>query len=162
MVWTNLGKQRMFEEFFETSAVGTAFNLQLATATLTEGIWDSDVSSTNQVNLVAASSVNSATDTSGLLVARDGDALMVSSNVDLGYTVSAARAVLYTAGDAMQFHGPITAASYVLLTSPGPLHLGDDESPVTNEIYAWWAIGSVTNISSGNTLTINTLTLQGN
>tara|TARA_R110002110_G_scaffold84543_3_gene219587 strand:+ start:19617 stop:20105 length:489 start_codon:yes stop_codon:yes gene_type:complete len=162
MVWTNKGKARMFEEFFETSAVGTNMFLQLATATLTTGIWDSDVSSTNQVTLVAASSVNSATDLSGLTVARDGDSLMVSSNVDLGYSVSASRAVLATADNGFRFYGPITAASYVLLTSPGPIHLRDTNVPADNEIYAWWAIGSVTNITSGNTLTIDTLTLQGN
>tara|TARA_R110000851_G_scaffold188471_4_gene338516 strand:+ start:592 stop:1086 length:495 start_codon:yes stop_codon:yes gene_type:complete len=164
-MWTNLGKQRMFEEFFETSAVGTNFNLQLATSALQShslGGWGADVSSTNEVNLVTASSVTQVDDLSGLLVARDGNSLQVSSNIDLGYAVSAARAVLSTADNAFRFYGPIADASYVLLTSPGPAHLDQYPTAANREIYAWWSIGAVTNITSGNTLTIDSLSLQGN
>lgn len=150
MVWTNLGKQRLLEEFFEASSIDTSFRLQLCSATLQSGTWDSDLSSTSQVNLVSALTVG----TSGLLVNRDGLDLAVSSSTDIG--ASAARAVLATAGDAFQFSGAIDGASYVLLTEGGAAI-----TPEAVEMYAWWPIGAVQNIAIGNTLTINTLSLQG-
>tara|TARA_R110002126_G_scaffold84465_4_gene205238 strand:- start:427 stop:891 length:465 start_codon:yes stop_codon:yes gene_type:complete len=153
MVWTNLGKQRLMEEFFEASSVETTFRLQLCSATLQSGIWDSDLSSTNQVNLVSALTVG----TSGLVVTRNGLDFAVSSSSDLGDT-SAAQAVLATTGDAFQFSGAIDGASYVLLTQGAISNVLD---PELTELYAWWAIGAVQNIAEGNTLTINTLSLQG-
>lgn len=153
MVWTNLGKQRMFEEFFESSSIGSTFSLQLASGTLLNGSWDAALSSTTQVVPISGTNL----DGSGLVVNRNGLDLAVSSSVDLGLA-SAVRAVLQTANDAFQFSGPFDGAKYVLLSDD------DNTNPqgTNKEIYAWWDIGVVTNISDGNTLTINVLSLQGN
>lgn len=156
MAWTNRGKQRMFEEFFEASSVASNFRLQLASATVPvgESAWDSNVSSTSQVVLVSALTV----ETSGLQVPRDGVAgtgFDVSSWEDLT-DVSAARAVLQTANDAYQYSGTITGARYVLLTEEKSTFDAADA-----EIFAWWDIGSEQNIADGNTLTITALSLQG-
>lgn len=158
-MWTNLGKQRMFEEFFEASSIHTDFRLQLASATAptySDGTWNPNVSSTSQVGLVSSLTVN----TSGLVVPRSTvttSGFDVSSGVQLG--ASAARAVLVTAGDVYQYSGTITGARYVLLTESKAAG-----SFVANaaEIYAWWDIGSETNVTTGNTLTVTNLSLQGN
>lgn len=151
-MWTNLGKQRMFEEFFEASSIGDEFHLQLASAT--PGDWSSDMSSTADVGLV--SSVGQ-TNGSGLLVPRNGTAVSrftVSTALELN--LSASRAVLLTAGDAFQFSGAITEAKYVVLSSSGAV-------PQDREIYAWWSIGDNTvSVDLGNTLTINSASLQAN
>ena len=153
MVWTNLGKQRMFEEFFEGSSIGNTFCLQLASGTLLTGAWDAALSSTTQVVPISGTNL----DGSGLVVNRNGVDLAVSSSVDLGLA-SAVRAVLQTANDAFQFSGPFEGAEYVLRSDD------DNTNPegTNKEIYASWSIGNVTNISDGNTLTINVLSLQGN
>jgi len=160
-MWTNLGKQRMFEEFFEASSVNaTRFMLQLASAlpVPTDQVgWDANLSSTAQVGLVSASSIG----TSGLEVLRLGHAAAgfnVSSAHELG--ASAARAVLQTAGDVYKYNGPITGARYVLLTEGAESAVTFD--PTAAEVYAWWDIGQDTNIATGNTLTITDLSLQGN
>jgi len=155
-MWTNLGKQRMFEEFFEASSVYSDFRLQLASGTVptNNSQWGANVSSTSQVALVSALTVG----TSGLGVPRSGHSTSgfnVSSGPQL--SASAARAVLETAGDVYQFSGTITGARYVLLTEGKAAF-----APTAAEIYAWWDIGSDTNISPGNTLTITDLSLQGN
>jgi len=160
-MWTNTGKLRMFEEFFEASSVNSEFRLQLASATAplySDGTWNPNVSSTSQVGLVSALEVG----TSGLIVPRVNDpqtsGFNVSSAVQLG--ASAARAVLETAADVYQYSGTITGARYVLLT--------ESKTPTGSfvagnaDIYAWWDIGDVTNITAGNTLTITNLSLQAN
>ena len=151
-MWTNLGKQRLFEEFFEASSIGTEFHLQLASAT--PGSWGANMSSTADVGLV--SSVGQ-TDGSGLLVPRDGTSVSrftVSTALEL--SLSASRAVLITANDAFQFSGAIASAKYVLLTNDGAV-------PQDREIYAWWSIGeSPVTVDVGNTLTINSASLQAN
>ena len=160
-MWTNRGKQRMFEEFFEASSVANDFRLQLAASTVPTGgatVWGADVSSTSQVSLVSALSVG----TSGLLVPRSTTSTSgfdVSSWLQITPAASAARAVLQTAGDVYQFSGAITGARYVLLTES--VSAGFNASDA--EIYAWWEIGPAeTNISEGNTLTITNLSLQAN
>jgi len=157
MVWTNLGKQRLFEEFFEASSISNNFRLQLASDAVPStdtGVWDAKVASTSEVTLVSAAVVG----VSGLQVTRNSGLSVdfdVSGADALGQ--DAARAVLQTTGNAFQFNGPITNARYVLLTEEDPSFNANNA-----EIYAWWDIGSLTNITTGNTLTINNLTLQGN
>lgn len=155
-MWTNLGKQRMFEEFFESSSVGSSFRLQLASGTIPTGNlqWGSNVSSTSQVVLVPSLTAG----TSGLEIPRSGHAtggFNVSSGVEL--SASAARAVLETAANSYQYSGTITGARYVLLTKGAAAF-----APTNAEVYAWWDIGSETNVATGNTLTITNLSLQGN
>ena len=158
-MWTNRGKQRMFEEFFEASSVANDFRLQLAASTVPTGNsqWGANVSSTSQVGLVSALEVG----TSGLLVPRSTTSTSgfdVSSWLQITPAASAARAVLQTAGDVYQFSGTITGARYVMLTES--VSAGFDASGA--EIYAWWNIGNETNINAGNTLTITNLSLQAN
>jgi hypothetical protein len=160
-MWTNRGKQRMFEEFFEASSVATDFRLQLASATVPEGnsTWGSNVSSTSQVVLVSALEVG----TSGLLVPRSTTTTSgfdVSSWIQIS-PASAARAVLKTEGDVYQYSGTITGAKYVLLTEFANTPAGTFDASGA-EIYAWWDIGDETNITAGNTLTITNLSLQAN
>ena len=164
-MWTNRGKQRMFEEFFEASSVSNNFRLQLASATVPTGAatnWGADVSNTSQVVLVSALTTEAAVvNPSGLLVRRsttDSSGFDVSSWLQITPAASAARAVLQTAGDVYQFSGTITGARYVLLTESKEAFDANDA-----EIYAWWEIGPAeTNISEGNTLTITNLSLQAN
>ena len=161
-MWTNLGKQRMFEEFFEASSVNTThFMLQLASAlpVPTDQVgWDANLSSTAQVGLVSASSIG----TSGMPVPRTTDKSASGFNVSSAHQLgaSAARAVLETAGDVYKYHGPILGARYVLLTEGTDSTVTFD--PAAAEVYAWWDIGQDTNIATGNTLTITDLSLQGN
>ena len=158
-MWTNRGKQRMFEEFFEASSVANDFRLQLAASTVPTGgavVWGSDVSSTSQVSLVSALEVG----TSGLSVPRSTTSTSgfdVSSWLQIA-PASASRAVLQTAGDVYQYSGTISNARYVLLTES--VSAGFNASAA--EIYAWWDIENQTNISEGNTLTITNLSLQAN
>jgi len=164
-MWTNRGKEVMFEEFFEASSVSTDFRLQLASATVPTGQteWGANVSNTSQVVLVSALTPeeSSIVNPSGLIVIRSTTSTSgfdVSSGVELG--LSAARAVLVTTGDRYQFSGTITGARYVLLTeskTPTGTFVANDA-----EIYAWWDIGVETNITEGNTLTITNLSLQAN
>jgi len=162
-MWTNRGKQRMFEEFFEASSVATDFRLQLASATVPDGNsqWGANVSSTSQVVLVSALEVG----TSGLLVPRETTSTSgfdVSSWLQITPAASAARAVLQTAGDVYQYSGTITGAKYVLLTEFANTPAGTFDASGA-EIYAWWDIGpEETNITEGNTLTITNLSLQAN
>ena len=162
MAWTNLGKQRMFEEFFEASSVHTDFRLQLASGTAPDpgdGTWNPNVSSTSQVVLVSSLEVVY----SGLVVPRSTvttSGFDVSSGVQLGgLDASSTRAVLVTAGDEYQYSGLIPGASYVLLTESKAAGTFDAENA---EIYAWWSIGTPTTVGVGNTLTITGLSLQGN
>lgn len=158
-MWTNLGKQRMFEEFFEASSIHTDFRLQLASATAptySDGTWNPNVSSTSQVGLVSSLEVVY----SGLVVPRSTvttSGFDVSSGLQLG--ASAARAVLVTAGDVYQYSGTITGARYVLLTES---KAAGSFVAAAAEIYAWWDIGNETNVTTGNTLTVTNLSLQGN
>lgn len=164
-MWTNRGKQRMFEEFFEASSVANDFRLQLASATVPTGgatVWGADVSNTSQVVLVSALTTEAAVvNPSGLLVPRSTNSTSgfdVSSWLQITPAASAARAVLQTAGDVYQFSGAIVGARYVLLTESKAGFDAEDA-----EIYAWWEIGPAeTNISEGNTLTITNLSLQAN
>ena len=161
MVWTNLGKQRMFEEFFASGSVDATFRLCLASSV---GTWTADTSSTSDVSAVS-SLPNAAGDeggTSGLVVLRDavadGANFDVSTASDLG--LSAVRAVLQTGDNAFQYSGAFNGARYVLLAAAGAEGSAFDFT-TNNEIYAWWDIGSAQDISSGNTLTITSLSLQG-
>ena len=163
MAWTNTGKQRMFEEFFEASSVSTDFRLLLASSLTATGgpvPWNSNLSSTSQVGLVSSLLVGS----SGLVIPRSTvttSGFDVSSGLQLGgLNASAARAVLQTAGDAYQYSGALAGAEYVLLvdgkTPPAAF------VPANAEVYAWWSIGSTVSLDPGNTLTITGLSLQGN
>ena len=165
MVWTNLGKQKMFEEFFCSGAVDAQFRLVLCSATNTEGSWSYDTSTTTQVSAVSSLPTDDNTQggTSGLIVLRDatGDGLNfdVSSHINLGLA-SAVRAVLQTDNNAYQFSGAFEGARYVVLAAAGAENSAFDFT-AGKDIYAWWDIGSAQDITAGNTLTITSLSLQG-
>ena len=101
--------------------------------------------------------------TSGLVVIRDavGDQLNfdVSSATDLSLA-SSVRAVLQTGDNAFQYSGGFGGARYVVLVAAGAEDSSFDFT-ADNEIYAWWDIGSAQTIDPGNTLTITSLSLQG-
>lgn len=166
MVWTNFGKQKMFEEFFASGAIGDTFRLCLATS---GGNWD--VSAKDTADFSAVSSLpgtdgagNTIGGPSGLVIVRDGTGdqanFDVSSASSLGLA-SAVRAVLQTAGDTFQYSGAFDDARYVVLVDAGAEGDAFVFSAGTNNIYAWWDIGSEQNVSQGNTLTITNLSLQG-
>jgi len=159
MAWTNLGKQRMFEEFFASGAIESEFRLVLCSAV---GDWNADTSSTTDVS--AASSLISGNQggTSGIIVVRDGTGDQANFDVSSAtqLNLSAVRAVLQTGNDDFQFSGLITGARYVVLAA-GPDSEGTFNFEGGHEIYAWWDIGQPTNIAAGNTLTITALSLQG-
>lgn len=165
MVWTNLGKQKMFEEFFASGAIGESFRLCLA-ASSPASDWTVDTSSTADLTPVSSlpKTSNLEGGTSGLIVVRDDVAdatnFDVSSAEDLEL-VSAVRAVLQTAGDDFQFSGAFTDARYVVLVDAGVLNSAFDFETALNNVYAWWDIGSNQTVSQGNTLTITNLSLQG-
>jgi len=165
MVWTNLGKQKMFEEFFCSGAVDAQFRLVLCSATNTEGSWSYDTSTTTQVSAVSSLPTADGTQggTSGLIVLRDetndGQYFDVSSHTDLGLA-SAVRAVLQTGDNAYQFSGAFDGARYVVLAAAGAEGSAFDFT-AGKDIYAWWDIGSAQDITEGNTLTITSLSLQG-
>ena len=167
MVWTNLGKQRMFEEFFCSGAVDATFRVVLLDNTATSAL-TADTSSTS-VSALSGTVVSSLPGTvglggtSGLTVVRDavfdGSNFEVSSSSQLG--ASAARAVLATGDNAFQFSGAFSNARYVALVQGGASQTTSFTFASNNEIYAWWDIGTDTDIASGNTLTITNLSLQG-
>ena len=170
MVWTNLGKQRMFEEFFCSGAVDATFRVVLLDNTATSAL-TADTSSTS-VAALSGTVVSSLPGTggsfglggtSGLTVVRDavfdGSNFEVSSSSQLG--ASAARAVLATGDNAFQFSGAFSNARYVALVQGGASQTTNFTFASNNEIYAWWDIGTDTDIASGNTLTITNLSLQG-
>jgi hypothetical protein len=161
MVWTNLGKQRMFEEFFCSGTVDDTFRLVLFSST---GEWSADTSSTRDLYVASSLADSNGIEggVSGVIVVRDNQAdglnFDVSSSSQL--SLSAARAVLQTSPTAFQFSGPITEARYIAMTAAGAY--GEAFDPTTDhEIYAWWDIGVSTNIAAQNTLVITSLSLQG-
>jgi hypothetical protein len=164
MVWTNLGKQRMFEEFFCSGAVDATFRLCLASSV---GTWTADTSSTQQVSAVSSlPGTDIAGDviggTSGLVVIRDSVADQLNFDVSTAAQIgsSAVQAVLQTGANAFQYSGAFAGARYVLLAAAGAQDSTFDFT-ADNEIYAWWDIGSAQTIDSGNTLTVTSLSLQG-
>tara|TARA_S200002703_G_scaffold60638_1_gene52493 strand:+ start:2573 stop:3073 length:501 start_codon:yes stop_codon:yes gene_type:complete len=165
MVWTNLGKEKMFEEFFCSGAIDNTFRLVLCTSA---GDWDASTSHTSSLSVVSSLPEAGATyakgGTSGVLVLRDavGDGLNfdVSGADDLN-TASSVRAVLQTAGDSFQYSGAFTGARYVAMVAAGSLGDAFTFNTAGNNVYAWWDINTETNISEGNTLTITSLSLQG-
>jgi hypothetical protein len=161
MVWTNLGKQRMFEEFFCSGTVDDTFRLVLCASA---GDWNADTSSTRDLTVVSSLANNLGTEggSSGIVVVRDATAdgfnFDVSSSEQL--SLSAARAVLQTGEGLFQFSGPISSAKYIAMAAAGTLNSAFDFAS-GHEVYAWWDIGVETNISAGNKLAITDLSLQG-
>lgn len=163
MVWTNLGKQKMFEEFFCSGAIDDTFRLVLCTSA---GTWNASTTDSSALSAVSSLPNGDATEggTSGLIVVRDGtgDGLSfdVSSAEALGLA-SAVRAVLQTGGDAYQYSGAFTDARYVAMVTAGAQGSAFTFSSGSDNVYAWWDIGSETSIGAGNTFTITNLSLQG-
>jgi len=166
MVWTNLGKQKMFEEFFASGAIGSSFRMCLATSA---GDWNVSTTSTSALSVVSSlpgtnAAGNDIGGFSGVVITRDDAAdqanFDVSSAQQLGLA-SAVRAVLQTAGDSFQFSGAFDDARYVVLVDAGTAEQAFDYTTAANNVYAWWDIGSEQNVSQGNTLTITNLSLQG-
>ena len=168
MVWTNLGKQRMFEEFFCSGAVDATFRVVLLDNTASS--LTADTSSTGEASLSGAvvsslpgtGSASSLGGTSGLVVLRDaaGDQANFDVSSASQLSASAARAVLQTANNAFQFSGAFSDARYVALVEAGAVGSAFSYT-AGKEIYAWWDIGTDTDIAEGNTLTITNLSLQG-
>jgi hypothetical protein len=89
MAWTNLGKQRMFEEFFCSGAIDETFRLVLCSST---GSWTASTSS-DRLNFD------------------------VSSASQIG--LDATKAVLQADDNNFQFSGSITAARYIVMVPAG-------------------------------------------
>ena len=171
MAWTNLGKEHMFAEFFASGTVDDTFRLILCSATTDAGTWDADTSSTADLRAVSSlPGTNSDGDaiggTSGLVIVRDASADGANFDISSAFQVggadsSAVRAVLQTGNDAFQFSGAFNGARYAVLARAGAQGSNFDFDGTTENVYAWWDIGQETNISDGNTLTITSLSLQG-
>ena len=168
MVWTNLGKERMFEEFFCSGAIDATFRLCLATSAGGDGVWNVSAADSSAMTVISSlpdtSDLDGKGGYSGIIVVRDAtsDGLNfdVSSAEDLG-TSGSCRAVLQTGANDFQYSGAFDGARYVVLVAAGDKGSSFTFSDAGNNVYAWWDIGSQTNISEGNTLTITSLSLQG-
>jgi len=154
----------MFEEFFCSGAVDATFRVVLLDNTASS--LTADTSSTGEASLSGAvvSSLPSSNlgGTSGLVVLRDaaGDQANFDVSSASQLSASAARAVLQTANNAFQFSGAFSDARYVALVEAGAVGSAFSYT-AGKEIYAWWDIGTDTDIAEGNTLTITNLSLQG-
>lgn len=146
MVWTNIGKQKMFEATFEGSALPSYFTFMLATSAT--GTFDADLSSTSQITLVSSGTGYAS---SGLRVNRDGVDLSVSANLTSDYARATVRANYFewTAAG-----GPINDVAYVLLADDGA-------NPLDRTIWAFWALSSELDIPDTAKLRITTGALQG-
>lgn len=168
MVWTNLGKEKMFEEFFCSGAIDATFRLCLAGSAGGESVWNVSATDSSSMSVVSSLPGTGADagkgGASGIVVVRDaeGDGLNfdVSSAENLGLSGSC-RAVLQTGANEFQYSGAFDGARYVVLCAAGAEESDFVFSSAGNNVYAWWDIGSQTNISEGNTLTITSLSLQG-
>lgn len=147
MVWTNIGKEKMFEITFESASAPSYFTLQLATSA---GTWSSDLSSTSQITPVTPGNGYTA---SGLKVNRDGVDLAVSADYGDG---NFARANLRSGYEWSATGGTIADVSYVLLTQAS-----DGDDPNARIIWAYWNLGTEYDIPNGSRLVINSGSLQG-
>ena len=164
MVWTNLGKEKMFEEFFCTGSVDDTFRIVLCDGNY--GTWN--VSTINTADVSAATSLDDRLTgqggSSGLVIVRD--AVKNGLNFDVSSASStdgsAVQAVLQISDNSdYRFSGAITNARYVVLVGAGAEGSDFDFSSGKN-IYAWWDLGSDTTLPLGSTLSIIGLALQAN
>ncbi len=144
MVWTNIGKQKMFATSFAGSASPSAFALQLATSAVSAS---PDTSSTSELTLVTALYGYAA---SGLRVNRDGVDLVVSANTDGDFAQAAFRSGYEWSATG----GTIADVYYVLLTEA-------TADPANRIIWAYWQLSQEYDIPNGSRLVINSGSLRG-
>lgn len=150
MVWTNTGKQEMFETWFEGSSAPASFYLQLTASDAgTSALFNADLSSTQQISAVLVGT-GTGYDSSGKLVNRDGVDLSVSVSVSSDY----AQANLRTGYSWSATGGSISNISFVLLTGPGTYN--------QRKIYNYWTVaGGPITVAEGNTFSITAAGLRG-
>ena len=144
MAWTDLGKQRMFETWFEGSSAPTKFWLMAAASDT--GTWDATLTNTSAVTLLSGTGYPA----SGYAVERDG----VDFTVSAGSGNNWAQASLRSGYQLSASTGGLSNIHYFLLTDNNP-----DEN--AREIFAFWSTGSDVDIGEGNTLSITAAALRG-
>ena len=142
MAWTNIGKQRMFETWFEGSGAPSEFNLMAATsgtAFTASTVYVSSISEVSGGGYPVSGLVVDRTGVSGFLVTSGVDYAI--ANLTGSYVLSATTA----AG--------IQNVNVIMLTDNGPKE--------GREVYAYWDTGSDVDVGENSTLTINTASLKG-
>ena len=145
MAWTNIGKQRMFEQFFEASSAPSDFYLAASPSSAEFN------ASTVYVSSVGEVTASGGYVSGGLLVERGGGVSGFLTTTGVDFAIA-------------QLSG-----SYVLSANTGQsindvkvFMLTDDNATVGGrEIYAYWSTGSDVDIGDGSTLTITSASLQG-
>lgn len=152
MVWTNIGKQKMFEAWFEASTAPSYFTLMLSTSSAS---FTADLSSTGQISSVLVSSGTGGGNgyaPSGLRVNRNGVDLSVSTNLASDYvdaTLGAGFLWSATGGQS------ISGIDFVILAT-------DEADIYTRSVLGYWLVGgNPLTITDGNTLTITRAVLRG-
>jgi hypothetical protein len=149
MAWTNIGKQRMFETWFEGSGAPSEFNLMAATSAVAFSASTVYVSSIFQVSSGGGYPV------SGLVVDRTGASGFV-------VTVSATGVENYAIADLTGLYR-LSATTVAGIQDVNVIMLTDgfDGPAAGREIYAYWDTGSDVDVGNNSTLTINTASLKG-
>jgi len=154
MVWTNIHKQRIFEEWFENGGTApTYFHFQLATSDT--GTWNADLSSCSQVTLVAEGNGYYA---SGIRALRDGTDISVPAfgseaqsndyvEADIGVTLEWTA----TGGNIPSTGSP---PYYLIMTD-------DNATPTQREIFGFWSLGGNVTLIENQVLTLTGATLRG-
>jgi len=145
MVWTNLGKQRMFESWFSASAGPAIFTMVASTSST--GTFNADLSSTSQVTLVTS---GNGYEPSGFTIKRLGVDFVVSRDDTSDY----ANAALRTGYQLSANGGIISNVHYFLLAN-------DNADETNREVYAFWSTGSDLDIGDGNAVNITQANLRG-
>ena len=144
MAWTNIGKQRMFEQFFEASSAPSDFYLAASPSSAEFN------ASTVYVSSVGEVTASGGYVAGGLLVERGGgvSGFLTTTGVDFAIAELSGSYVLSGSG------GTINDVKVFMLT--------DDNATVGGrEIYAYWSTGSDVDIGGDSTLTITSASLQG-
>ena len=149
MAWTNIGKQRMFEQFFEASSAPSDFYLAASPSSAEFN------ASTVYVSSVGEVTASGGYVSGGLLVERGGgvSGFLTTTGVDFAIAeLSPSGSYVLSASE-----GTINDVKVFMLTDDRP----HAEGAGGREIYAYWSTGSDVDIGGDSTLTITSASLQG-
>ena len=150
MAWTNIGKQRMFEQFFEASSAPTDFYLAASPSSAEFN------ASTVYVSSVGEVTASGGYVSGGLEVLRGGgvSGFLTSSGVDFAIAeLSPTGSYVLSANEGQS----INDVRVFMLTNDR----AHGEGAGGREIYAYWSTGSDVDIGGESTLTITSASLQG-
>ena len=148
MAWTNIGKQRMFEQFFEASSAPSDFYLAASPSSAEFN------ASTVYVSSVGEVTASGGYVSGGLLVERGGgvSGFLTTTGVDFAIAeLSPSGSYVLSANTGQS----INDVKVFMLTND------TNNGPGGREIYAYWSTGSDVDIGGDSTLTITSASLQG-